>query len=168
MKLQVAISDSGSEVDIRYDRGRITALIDGRSCEVDVKRSDAGDYLLIYQGRVFDCRVEGRPGNGEPVDVAVGNHGFSVVLTDPKRLQSAASAGTHADGVVRIVASMPGKVVRVLTELGDQIEAGAGIAVVEAMKMQNEMKSPKAGTVVALNVQAGATVNGGDVLAIIE
>jgi len=58
--------------------------------------------------------------------------------------------------------------VRVLVEVGDQVEAGAGIVVVEAMKMQNEMKSPMAGTVVTLNVSAGITVNAGDVLAVIE
>jgi biotin carboxyl carrier protein len=63
---------------------------------------------------------------------------------------------------------MPGKVVRVLVEVGSEVAAGDGIIVVEAMKMQNEMKSPKAGKVVALNIQTGVTVNGGDVLAVIE
>ena len=63
---------------------------------------------------------------------------------------------------------MPGKIVRVLVEAGAQVEAGAGVVVVEAMKMQNEMKAPKAGTVVSIDVQEGATVNAGDVLAVIE
>ena len=63
---------------------------------------------------------------------------------------------------------MPGKVARVLVQVGEQIDAGSGIMVVEAMKMQNELKSPKAGVVVALNVQTGATVNAGDVLAVVE
>ena len=63
---------------------------------------------------------------------------------------------------------MPGKVVRILVAIGDQVNAGAGIVVVEAMKMQNEMKTPKAGKVTALDIQIGDTVNGGDVLAVIE
>jgi biotin carboxyl carrier protein len=63
---------------------------------------------------------------------------------------------------------MPGKVVRVLVEQGAQVEAGAGVIVVEAMKMQNEMKAPKAGVVTTLSVSVGATVNGGEVLAVIE
>ena len=63
---------------------------------------------------------------------------------------------------------MPGKIVRVLVSADEQVEAGAGIVVVEAMKMQNEMKSPKAGTVATLNVQVGETVNAGQVLAVIE
>jgi biotin carboxyl carrier protein len=63
---------------------------------------------------------------------------------------------------------MPGKVVRVLVEQGASVEAGQGLVVVEAMKMQNEMKSPRAGRVTELHAQAGATVNTGDLLAIIE
>jgi biotin carboxyl carrier protein len=55
-----------------------------------------------------------------------------------------------------------------LVAVGDTVEAGAGVAVVEAMKMQNEMKSPKAGKVTAVNVTVGATVNAGDVLAVVE
>ena len=63
---------------------------------------------------------------------------------------------------------MPGKVVRVMVEAGAEVEAGDGIVVVEAMKMQNEMKSPRAGKVLTVNVEVGTTVNGGDVLAVIE
>jgi biotin carboxyl carrier protein len=63
---------------------------------------------------------------------------------------------------------MPGKVVRVLVGIGAEVEAGAGIVVVDAMKMQNEMKAPRAGVVVSLGVVPGATVNAGDVLAVVE
>jgi biotin carboxyl carrier protein len=63
---------------------------------------------------------------------------------------------------------MPGKVVRVMVEAGAEVAAGDGIVVVEAMKMQNEMKSPRAGKVLTVNVEVGTTVNGGDVLAVIE
>ena len=63
---------------------------------------------------------------------------------------------------------MPGKVVRILVAEGADVAVGAGILVVEAMKMQNELKTPKAGTVVSIQAEAGATVNAGDVLAVIE
>jgi len=63
---------------------------------------------------------------------------------------------------------MPGKIVRVLVQPGDKVEADAGIIVVEAMKMQNEKKAPKAGIVVSINSEEGATVNAGDVLAVVE
>ena len=63
---------------------------------------------------------------------------------------------------------MPGKIVRVLVEAGANVAAGDGVIVVEAMKMQNEMKAPKAGIVISINAKEGATVNAGDVLAVIE
>ncbi len=63
---------------------------------------------------------------------------------------------------------MPGKVVRVLVAEGNEIEAGAGVLVVEAMKMQNEVKSPKKGIIQKILVSEGATVSAGDVLAIVE
>ena len=63
---------------------------------------------------------------------------------------------------------MPGKIVRVLVTEGVSIEAGAGVLVVEAMKMQNELKSPKKGTIQKILVSEGAAVNAGDVLAIVE
>jgi biotin carboxyl carrier protein len=123
---------------------------------------------LMVDGQVFDCRVEGQPASGQAVDVFVGSDYYAVTLTDPKRLRGATTAHALSDGAARIVAPMPGKIVRVLVAKGASVEAGAGIVVVEAMKMQNEMKAPKTGTVVTLNVEVGTTVNGGDVLAVIE
>lgn len=169
MKLHAAIADDyQTDIQIRDAGAQIFAEIDGRSYELNVHESDKAGYLIVHDGRVFDCRVEGRPESGKTVEVAVGTQRYAVTLTDPKRLRSATGAVSDTDGAARVLAPMPGKVVRVMTEVGAQIESGAGIMVVEAMKMQNEMKSPKAGKVVALNVEAGATVNAGDVLAIVE
>ena len=168
MKLHAAIADHQTDIRIVDDGGRVSAEIGDRRYEFDVHESGADGYLFISNGQVFDCRVEGRPESGLPIEVTVGTTPFTITLTDPRRLSSAASASAHGDDAARIVAPMPGKVVRVLVEVGSQVEVGDGIIVIEAMKMQNEMKSPKAGTVVALNVQTGATVNGGDVLAVVE
>ena len=91
-----------------------------------------------------------------------------IRLVDPKRLRSAEASAQDDTGSVEIVAKMPGKVVRVLTEVGSQVETGTGIVVVEAMKMQNEMKSTKAGKVISISATPGATVNAGEVLAVVE
>jgi biotin carboxyl carrier protein len=168
MKLDVTIADIQTAVDIRDKGERVLAEIDGRSYQIDVQQLAAGRYALMCEGRVFECRVEGVPESGKTIEVSVGNRQFPIAITDPKRLRSAVSASAQADGAARIVAPMPGKVVRVLVESGAQVEAGDGVVVVEAMKMQNEMKSPKAGKVSSLKVVPGATVNAGDVLAIIE
>jgi biotin carboxyl carrier protein len=168
MKLHAEIADHKYPVNIQ-DRGRrVFAEIDGRRYELEVHASGPDGYLFISQGQVFDCRVEGAPESGKKIEVIVGTTSYAVTIADPRRLRSATRVSVHGSDAAHIVASMPGKVVRVLVEVGETVEAGDGIIVVEAMKMQNEMKSPKAGTVTALNTQTGATVNGGDVLAVIE
>jgi len=167
MKLHAAISDYRTEIKIRDDGTHVFANLDGRTYELEAHESADG-FLLTYNGSVFNCRVEGRAKSAKPVEVIVGTTRYAVTLTDPKRLSSADSTIAHGDETARIVAPMPGKVVRVMVETGARVAAGDGIIVVEAMKMQNEIKAPRAGTVIALNTQTGATVNGGDVLAIIE
>ena len=168
MKLHAVLENHEADIQITGEGERVFADLDGRRYELEVHQSGADGYLIVSSGQVFDCRVEGRPESGKRIDVIVGTRNYAVTLTDPKRLSSATSASARGDDTAQIIAPMPGKVVRLLIEVGSKVASGEGIMVVEAMKMQNEMKSPKAGKVVALNVQTGATVNGGDVLAVIE
>jgi biotin carboxyl carrier protein len=168
MKLHATIADYQTDILIQDDGSHVSAEIDGRGYTLDVRESGVSGYVLIANNQVFDCRVDGRPESGKSLGVTVGATDYSVTLIDPKRLGGASGVVAHANEAARIVAPMPGKVVRVLVNVGDRVEVGAGILVVEAMKMQNEMKSPKAGTVAALHVDVGATVNAGDVLAIVE
>ena len=168
MKLRATINDYQTDIQIRDDGACVFAEIDGRQYELDVHESGLNDYLLISNGRVFNCRIEGRPESGKAIEVIVGTTHCALTLTDPRRLSSTVSASAHGEAAARIIAPMPGKVVRVMVGVGAKVAAGAGLIVVEAMKMQNEIKSPKAGTVIALNTQTGATVNGGDVLAVVE
>ncbi len=168
MKLRASIGDYQSDIQILDQASLLNAEIDGRRYELKVLELDGRGYLFVSDGRVFDCRVEGRPESGRTIDVIVGAERYAIALTDPKRLRGSKALDAHTGEAAHIVAPMPGKVARVLVEVGEQIDAGSGIVVVEAMKMQNELKSPKPGVVVALNVRVGATVNGGDVLAVIE
>jgi biotin carboxyl carrier protein len=91
-----------------------------------------------------------------------------VTLVDPKRLRGAGAAGGSTDGLAEIKTLMPGKVVRLIAQPGDEVAKGDPVLVVEAMKMQNDLKSPKAGVVKEIRVVEGATVGSGDVLAVIE
>ncbi len=88
-------------------------------------------------------------------------------MADPRRWNRG-RGGSHSEGRQNVAAAMPGKVVRVLVSEGDLVEAGQGLVVVEAMKMQNEMKAPRSGRVVALSIAPGATVRAGQILAVIE
>lgn len=168
MKLLADIEGEKQELRIRLEGGRVFAEIDGRSVEMKMREGADGRYLLIINGRVYDCRVNQSAALPEKAEVRVRGRVYTIALADTKRLRAASSSAAHEDGSAQIVAQMPGKVVRVHVEAGAQVEAGDPILVVEAMKMQNEMKSPKAGTVTTINAKVGATVNAGEVLAVIE
>ena len=168
MKLLADIAGEKHEVRLRREGARLLAEIDGRVVEAHAQETEDGGYLLTIDGRVYDCRV--RPSNSQPdtTEVHVRNRAYTVSIADPKRLRASGGAASHADGATQIIAQMPGKVVRVHVEAGSHVEAGDAILVVEAMKMQNELKSPKSGTVSTINAKAGQTVNAGEVLAVIE
>jgi biotin carboxyl carrier protein len=168
MKLLADIDGEKQELRIRREAERVFAEIDGRSVEMEVREGADGRYLLIINGRVYDCRVGRSAAQPEKAEVRVRGQVYSLALADPKRLRATATSAAQADGSAQIIAQMPGKVVRVYVEAGAQVEAGDSVLVVEAMKMQNEMKSPKAGTVTIINTKTGATVNAGEVLAVIE
>ena len=167
MQLKAQISDTTHEISLSTGENGVTAEVDGRRYELEVRES-AGGVLLVKNGTsVYRCRVEARRETGK-YEVVLRGRSYPISIIDPKRLRSSENAAGHGHGTAEIVSPMPGKVVRVLVEQGNTVEAGAGIIVVEAMKMQNEMKAPKAGVVVSINVAPGATVNAGDVLAVIE
>jgi biotin carboxyl carrier protein len=167
MKLKAQIGNSEHELSLRLTAGRVLAEVDGRRYEIDVRELPDGVCLLINGSKVYRCRVNEKR-DSEKFEVVVGGGTYDITVIDPKRLRSGQNVAGHGHGAAEIVSPMPGKVVRVLVERGAAVEMGAGIMVVEAMKMQNELKSPKAGVVASINTQAGATVNAGDVLAVIE
>jgi biotin carboxyl carrier protein len=100
--------------------------------------------------------------------VWVGSSSYVAEVRDPRSLRARKKKAGDESGPRKLVASMPGKVIRVLVSEKEEVEAGQGIVVVEAMKMQNEIKSPKKGIVRKLVAAEGANVNAGDVLAIVE
>ena len=102
------------------------------------------------------------------IEVRIGDSEFDIKLIDPKRLRSGSIDHTHDHGIVELKTAMPGKVVRILAAVGATVEAGDGVIVVEAMKMQNELRSPKHGVVKEIRAEEGFTVNSGEVLAVIE
>lgn len=151
MKLKAIIGEIEEEVGLELVGGRVKAGIGARSYELEAREIEPGVYLFFVGEMVREIRVDER-----------------IKIIDPRRLRSGQNSTGHHHGVAQIVAPMAGKVVRVLVEAGATVEKGMGVIVVEAMKMQNEMKSPRAGVVVAVNVKPGDTVNAGDVLAVFE
>ena len=132
--------------------------------EAHVETPEPGVYSIIMDGRSYDARVEDVPGGG--VVVVIDGFRFEIEVRDPRRW-SRKPGGRGGEEVQSLSAPMPGKVVRVLAAPGDAVEAGQGVVVVEAMKMQNEIKAPRGGTILSLPARQGATVAAGEVLATI-
>jgi biotin carboxyl carrier protein len=168
MKLTVEIDGESREVLLKMDGALVLAEVDGRSYRIEARVSRPGVQLLLADNHVYECRIAADAARGASREVHIGSRAFAVTITDLKRLRAGQNAGAQADAVAQLIAPMPGKVVRVLVEQGTEVAAGDPVVVVEAMKMQNEMKSPRAGTVTALHVKTGDTVNAGEVLAVIE
>ena len=168
MKLQAEIGDNNHELEIKRDGEKVFAKVDDREYELETSEPESGVFLLKHEGRIYEASVSDARAAGSPVQVRVGTREFEVRLIDPKRLRSVGSGADHSDGLIEIKTAMPGKVVRILTELGVAVEKGDSVLVVEAMKMQNELKSPKAGTIKEIRVAEGDAVAAGDILATIE
>jgi len=171
MKLKAQLSGTECDVSLSVDGNFATVDLDGRRYDIELRERAPGEYVLLNGVNVHKCRVQRRRESqsiDESFEVVMGGKSYEVLIVDPKRLRSGQSSTAHHAGAVEIVSPMPGKIVRVLVEAGASVDAGAGVIVVEAMKMQNEMKAPKAGVIVSINAKEGDTVNAGDVLAIIE
>lgn len=165
MKLKAIVGEREEDLLLKIEDGRVSAEIGNRVYNLDVREIEPDSYMFLLNTNVHECRVSA---SKNTFDVSVHGRNYSVTIVDPKRLRSGQNSDRHHHGVAEILAPMPGKVVRVQTETGATVEKGAGVVVVEAMKMQNEMKSPRDGIVVSIKVKPGDTVNAGDVLAVIE
>jgi biotin carboxyl carrier protein len=127
----------------------------------DVRLLQRGVMSLLVEGRQYRCVLDGD-------GVVIDGRRFGFDVEDPRSLQGRRGAGAGADGPRAVKAPMPGRVVRLLVNAGDEVEQGQGLVVIEAMKMQNELKSPKAGRVAKVGVGVEETVGAGDVLVVIE
>lgn len=121
---------------------------------------EPGVFLIFEDGQVSEARVDGD-------SVSITGVRYSVAVNDARKWNPAAASG-RAQGRATIKAPMPGKVVRVLVAVGNAVEAGQGLIVVEAMKMQNELKTQRAGTVIEIHTKENDTVETGTLLLVIE
>lgn len=166
MKLIAEIANQEHALEIKRDGANLHAEIDGRARTLTAHETEKDTYLLLHDNRVYECRIEHI--TNDVVVVKVGQKTYDVRLIDPKRLREVSISGADTSGRVTLKAQMPGKVVRVLTQAGASVKDGQELIIIEAMKMQNELKAPRDGIVSQVNVEPGATVNAGDVLLIIE
>lgn len=166
MTIHIEMGGRLRRIDLKAAGGdKYEAALDGAPIEIDARLLRPGVLSLIVAGRVYQCVLEHADGE-QAVYIRGQRHLYGV--EDPRSLKSRRSHAAGADGPKTLKAPMPGRVLRVLAKTGDQVKEHQGLLVIEAMKMQNELKSPKAGKVTAMNAEPGGTVSAGDVLATIE
>ena len=168
MKLNAKVDAEKLQVEIVSVDGQVNATVDGREYTLDVSQPEPNIYAFRSGAKLTEAFVSMGCSAAGSAKVTIGGHEFEIDITDPKRLRGSSVDVEHAGGAAEIKTAMPGKVVRILVNVGAQVEKGDGVLVVEAMKMQNEMKSPKDGAVKEIRTTEGSTVNAGDILAVIE
>ena len=171
MKRYVALLDGGSReetVEVEpIGPGLYEVRIGGEASRVDAYRHDSGTLSLIVDTTSYSVVLDQR---GASTRVCVRpNQQFAIEILDERRLRMRRATGKFTlEGKQTLTSSMPGKVVKVLVAVGDEVKEGQGLVVVEAMKMENEMRSPRDGKVVELHVVEGQAVDGGARLVAVE
>ena len=150
MKWQVAVGSRTVEIDSEQLSG--------------VKQVEPGVYSVLLEGASYEIRIIE---TAHGLSAEVGGRRFAVEVRDP-RDTGRGSNTSISSGRQNVAAPMPGKVIRVLVKVGDSVDVGQGLVVVEAMKMQNEMKASRPGRVIEVRVGAGETVGAGDTLVVLE
>lgn len=165
MIYEVSIDGKNHKLELEKVENRWECRLDGEKFEVDAVIARPNVLSLIVNGQAFEVK---RERTATDLHLWVKSARFAVDVRDPRSLRSRRAAGGGVEGPQKLHAPMPGKIVRVLAPAGTAVTAGQGVLVIEAMKMQNELKSPKDGTVKQIVVAEGASVGAGEVLAIVE
>jgi biotin carboxyl carrier protein len=170
MKFEVQLDSVAGKtqhvVDLQKQSSSYRVLLDGQPVNAEVILAAPNAVSVILDGIVFEVHVA--PSLEGTYKLQIGPHEFQAEARDPRAWRGKKHGSLEAEGRQQIVAPMPGKVVRVLVKAGEEVEAGQGLLVVEAMKMQNEIRSPKKGKVERLQAKEGQPVNAGEVLAWVE
>jgi biotin carboxyl carrier protein len=167
MKFEVQLTTSSGTrtriVELECADGRWQVTLDGVAVQADALEIAPNTISILLRGESHEIRIARQP-DGK-LSIQTGLREFSAEVTDTRSWRGRHSSHVEMEGRQQITAPMAGKVVRLLVKAGEQVEAGQGLLVVEAMKMQNEIRSTKSGVVERLLAKEGQPVNAGEVLA---
>ena len=164
MKYEAEINGQRLNLEIEERNGHIAATIDERRYEVEVLRPEAGVYLLFDGDKVYEAQVSSPEKGGLQIKLRGKTYNANIIDRKHRR-----RGEDHSDDSQKqLFAPMPGKVVKLLLNVGDEVTPGQGVVVVEAMKMQNEIKSAKAGRIAEIRVTEGEAVTANQLLAVVE
>ena len=166
MKLEVSIDKRTRTVELVRNAGQWHISLDGQTLDADAIEIAPNTFSILLNGKSHEVRIASTPAGALTLQTA--HREFTAEVLDPRAWRGRRHGALEAEGRQQVLAPMPGKIVRVLAQAGEKVEAGQGLLVVEAMKMQNEIRSPKSGTVERLLVKEGQPVNAGEILAWID
>jgi biotin carboxyl carrier protein len=161
MKLEIQIN--GAKRAAEFDLARREATVDGRKIVADAVEISPGVYSILLGGQSMEVTVEK---SAEGWLLRTAGREFQLEIIDPRSWRCGRAGSIELEGRQEVRAPMPGKIVRALATPGQRVEAGQGLLVIEAMKMQNEIRSPKSGTLERL-AREGQTVGAGEILAVV-
>jgi biotin carboxyl carrier protein len=164
MNYDVRINDKVYRLELDRSKDQWHCSLDGTPFNIDAILARPNVLSILLDGKAYEIKREVTPND---LHLWVGGSRYSVQVRDPRSLRHLQDRAANT-GAQKLTAAMPGKVVRILLPEGAQVDAGQGILVIEAMKMQNEIKSPTAGTIQKIMVANGDAVNAGDIVAIVE
>jgi glutaconyl-CoA/methylmalonyl-CoA decarboxylase subunit gamma len=160
MKYFVTIDEREQTVDVEVrPTGELVVSLGGKQVENDVVVLDDGSLSIRINGKVLDLTVEGTP--PDVGVVASGHRAYVRVESERHRMAAAARRGGGGSSEKLINAPMPGRVAKLLVNVGDEVKAGQGVIVIEAMKMENELKAKGAGTIAEIHVKPGDAIEAG-------
>jgi biotin carboxyl carrier protein len=167
MKFYVDVDDRTFELEFAEDDGRLSVQIDGQHLALDLRQvSQPSLYSLLIDNRSYDVLAESR---GDEYDVLIGSEMFHLTVQDEwtRRLANIQRKTLVETGDIAVKAPMPGAVVALEVELGQDVKKGQGLVILSAMKMENEIKAPRPGRVKSIEVQPGQTVEQGRTLVVL-
>jgi biotin carboxyl carrier protein len=165
MKLNITIQGRPRTVELTHPGEHPhRKMIDGKEVEADAIEISPGVYSVLIDGESIEVRIES---DRFGLRAATKGSEYPVTIENPRELKRNRARAAEAQGRQSISAPMAGKIVRCLVSAGDEVQAGQGLMIVEAMKMQNEIRSPKSGKVERIAVVEGQTVNPGDLVAVV-
>jgi biotin carboxyl carrier protein len=169
IRYEARLGNRAHEVAVEVLGGdRYRVHIDGRTLDVDARRTEGGSLSLLLGTEAFEIDSEPVPGNGA-LRVDVRGERYEIeVLSERQRRQRRTGAAGHAVSEGSVTAPMPGKVVKLLAGPGDAVRAGQGIIVIEAMKMENELRAVRDGVVREVRVRVGQAVELRETLVVID
>jgi biotin carboxyl carrier protein len=150
----------------KVGEGLYDITIDGTTVRVDAAKSGRTIYSVIESGRQWEAMVDERGAHG--FDVLVAGRLFHLEAEDERSQRLAQSTKLVSEGPQTVVADMPGKVIKLQKAAGDEVAEGDGVVILEAMKMENEIRSPIQGRISEVAVREGDTVESGATLFVVE